>query len=195
MDVPAPRVPESLLEGWRPIEDRTERPFQAGPVAVSAHTIVYEDATRRQRIRESIGTNFDIVWRFFFASRLRVTPQVSTSRLLTRIVESNASTAFQRELHERGFESVTRAGKRTLEIRGTSARTTQFDAVVPIPDLGVDVAARATLTVCPEDGEYLLTGGAYPIEVIDEEDGGVLGRFLDPETDRTELLQLIRATS
>lgn len=195
MDVPAPRVPESLLDGWEPIEERMEQPFQAGPVAVSAHTIVYEDATRRRRIRESIGSSSDIVWRFFFASRLRLTPQISTSVILTRIVESNASTAFERELHERGFESVSRTGRRTLEIRGTPARITQFDAVVPVPGLGVDVAARATLAVRPGDREYLLAGGAYPIEVIDEKDGTVLDRFLDPESDRTELLRLIRAMS
>ncbi|UWG50339.1 Uncharacterized protein AArcCO_1022 [Halalkaliarchaeum sp. AArc-CO] len=203
-------MPEALLEGWRPIEDRTERPFQAGPIAVNAHTIVYEDETRRRRIRESIGSNADTVWRFYVVSRLRLTPRTSTSTVLTRIVESNAMAAFERKLHERGFESVSRTGRRTLEIRGTLARMTQFDAIVPVPGLGVDVAARAALAVRPGDREYILAGGAYPRELIgddgdrvgtgsrsrtDENDAEALAEYLDPEADRSELLRLIRSTS
>lgn len=209
MNVPAPTVPETLLEGWQRIEDREHEPFRAGPISVRAHTVVYEDAERRRRLREAIGPGADTTWRFYFVSRVWLVPRMSTSSILTRIVASNATSAFERELRDRGFRSVKRTGRRTLEVDGRPCRTTLFDAVVPLSDLGADVVARATLAVVPADSEYLLAGGAYPTAVLqgdeandDDEPNGegddaasVLGRYLQPDADREELVRLIRATS
>ncbi|MEF8780591.1 MAG: hypothetical protein V5A46_07915 [Haloferacaceae archaeon] len=197
MGVPPPAVPESMLEGWRLREDREEVPFRAGAISVRAHTLVYEDAERRRQIREAVGTQGDTVWRFYFASRLRIVPRVPASAVLTRIVESNATSQFETQLRERGFESVERAGRRTLDIEGSTARVARFEAIVPGIG-GVDVAAEAHLAVAPGDREYVLAGGAYPTEVIGS--GGAEGtppdieRFLRPDADRDALVRLIRST-
>lgn len=205
MGVPPPAVPESLLEGWRLIEEREEVPFRAGAIAVEAHAVVYEDAERRREFREAIGPNADVTWRFYFASRVRIRPRVPTSIGLTRLVESNAATQFERDLRDREFGSVSRTGRRTLEVGGTTARVKRFGAVVSELGVGVDVASEAYLAVVPADREYVVAGGAYPTEVVGAGggDGGSSGiesetriqQLLRPEADRKALVRLIRSTA
>lgn len=204
MGVPAPDLPEEVLDDWHRIEKREEVPFRAGPLSVRAHTVVYEDAERRARLREAIGKAGDTVWRFYFASRVRISPRVSSSVPLTRIVESNATTAFREELQARGFSSIERADRRTLDVGGRIAGTFRFDAVVSAA--GVAVASEAFLAVVPGDREYLLVGGAYPTSVIDNGSGdesrsdtsgaidSAIDAFLHPESDREALIRLIQST-
>ncbi|WP_119815654.1 hypothetical protein [Halalkaliarchaeum desulfuricum] len=206
MGVPAPDIPEELLDGWRRIEKREEKPFRAGPISVRAHTVVYEDAERRERLREAIGPEVDTIWRFYFASRVRIRPRISSSVALTRIVESNATAAFREELRTRGFQSVERRDRRTLDVGGRIAPTFRFVAVVSAVSMAV--ASEAFLAVVPGDREYQLVGGAYPTSVIDGDSGdnnsgntsddttedskSAIEAFLQPESDREELIRLIR---
>ncbi|MCO8267036.1 hypothetical protein NKF06_10650, partial [Haloferax sp. AB510] len=59
---------------------------------------------------------------------------------------------------------------------------------------GVELAADAYLAVTPVDGEFLLTGGAYPREVRggDAETAASLREVIEPERFREELFRVIR---
>jgi len=194
MEVPAPSVPPELLDGWELVDERVERLFEAGPVTVRARVRVYGDRERRRAVRKATGV--DAVWRFFFASRLRTAPRSPATGALTRLVRSRAAEGFADEIRNRGFSGVRRQESRSLEIRGTEAHLRRFEAACRVAE--AEVPTEAYLATVPGDREYVLAGGAYPLQVGPELGGGVdverLSSFVDPANDRRELLDLIRGT-
>ncbi|GGC57811.1 DUF6517 family protein [Haloferax sulfurifontis] len=200
------------LEGWVRVDDATDRPFELGPVSVVARTVVYEDAA----IRERVPATADGPWRFLFASRLEIRPHTPPSKALTKLVGKRASAGFRSRLEARGFSDVRRVESRTLRVRvgGGGDRDQRDDArgddprsddateaeadvvryAATVELAGVELAADAYLAVTPVDGEFLLTGGAYPREVRrgDGETAAALREAIDPERFREELFRVIR---
>ncbi|CQR50119.1 MULTISPECIES: DUF6517 family protein [Haloferax] len=193
------------LEGWVRVDDATDRPFELGPVSVVARTVVYEDAA----IRERVPATADGPWRFLFASRLEIRPHTPPSKALTKLVGKRASAGFRSRLEARGFSDVRRVESRTLRVRvgggdddetdsasgagmDAEADVVRYTATVELA--GVELAADAYLAVTPVDGEFLLTGGAYPREVRsgDAETAASLRETIDPERFREELFRVIR---
>lgn len=168
-----PGVTTDRLDGWRRVEETTERPFSAGPVSVTAGTIRYERATG------------DPLQPFFFASRLRIRPPTVPNPTLTRLVERQARSGFKNRLAERNIEAVDHANTREIAVddpRASRATLSVFRGECRIEGgrVTTTVPVEALLAVW-EAGEYLLAGGAYPLTD-------------DPGRDRRELLGLIRGT-
>ncbi|KAB1194392.1 hypothetical protein GJR96_13460 [Haloferax sp. MBLA0076] len=186
-DVPPPPTLPSL-EGWVRVDESTDRPFEFGFIHVLARTVIYEDAT----IRERIPAIADGPWRFLFATRLEVRPRTPPSKALTRLVVSGAASGFEERLAERGFSDVHRSWTRSLAVHDGEAEVIRYDTKVTLA--GVRLAADAYLAVVPTDGEYLLLGGAYPREVVDGagETAEALHDAIDPERFREELFRVIR---
>ncbi|ELZ60084.1 MULTISPECIES: DUF6517 family protein [unclassified Haloferax] len=197
------------LEGWVRVDDATDRPFELGPVSVVARTVVYEDAA----IRERVPATADGPWRFLFASRLEIRPRAPPSKSLTKLVGKRASAGFRSRLEARGFSDVRRVESRTLRVRvgggqrddarddddrsndaETEAEADVIRYAATVELAGVELAADAYLAVTPVDGEFLLTGGAYPREVRggDAETAAALREAIDPERFREELFRVIR---
>ncbi|RDZ64881.1 hypothetical protein C5B90_00475 [Haloferax sp. Atlit-12N] len=197
------------LDGWVRVSDATDRPFELGPVSVVARTVVYEDAD----IRERVPATADGPWRFLFASRLEIRPHTPPSKALTKLVGKRASAGFESRLEARGFSDVRRVESRTLRVRvggsdetastdgesGSAGAETEAEADVvryaaTVELAGVELAADAYLAVTPVDGEFLLTGGAYPREVRggDAETAAALREAIEPERFREELFRVIR---
>jgi hypothetical protein len=200
-DVPAPQVP--VDEDWRRVEATLDTPFDAGVVTVRAHTVVYEDAVVRERVRERTGA--DALWRFVFASRLALRPRTPTSAALTRLVRNRSEAGFVDQLRERGFEAVDRDATRRFRVGDVDTKLTRYDARLSVA--GVELAVEGWVTVWPAqsngDPGYLLAGGAYPTTVEATADGDgtdgtdpatALREELVPGTFREELFSLIRAT-
>ncbi|ELZ93311.1 DUF6517 family protein [Haloferax volcanii] len=209
-DAPAPPTLPPL-EGWVRVDDATDRPFELGPVSVVARTVVYEDAA----IRERVPATADGPWRFLFASRLEIRPHTPPSKSLTKLVGKRASAGFRSRLEARGFSDVRRVESRTLRVRvggggdgqrdagrdddtrGDDATESEADVIryaATVELAGVELAADAYLAVTPVDGEFLLTGGAYPREVRagDAETAAALREAIEPERFREELFRVIR---
>ncbi|ELZ71822.1 hypothetical protein C457_07226 [Haloferax prahovense DSM 18310] len=192
------------LEGWVRVDDATDRPFELGPVSVVARTVVYEDAA----IRERVPATADGPWRFLFASRLEIRPHTPPSKALTKLVGKRASAGFESRLEARGFSDVRRVESRTLRVRvggggdetdsagdgGTEAEADVVRYAATVELAGVELAADAYLAVTPVDGEFLLTGGAYPREVRggEAETAAALREVIEPERFREELFRVIR---
>ena len=70
------------LGGWTLVAEATERPFDAGPVSVTAGTARYERATPPPRPS-------------FFASRLRISPDTGPNPSLTRPAVPPARQGFR----------------------------------------------------------------------------------------------------
>ena len=161
-----PVVPRDRLDGWTLVAETTERPFEAGPVSVTAGTARYERETPPPRP-------------FFFASRLRVSPETGPNPALTRLVESRAREGFRDRLAERDITDLARRDERRLEVddpEASRATLTVFHGRCAVD--GERVPVEALLAVW-ESGEYLLAGGAYPVG----------GGF---EATRQELLAMVR---
>ncbi|WP_058827016.1 DUF6517 family protein [Haloferax sp. Q22] len=193
------------LDGWVRVSDATDRPFELGPVSVVARTVVYEDAA----IRERVPATADGPWRFLFATRLEIRPHTPPSKALTKLVVKRASAGFESRLEARGFSDVRRVESRTLRVRvggggdrtddgrGDAESEAEADVVryaATVELAGVELAADAYLAVTPVDGEFLLTGGAYPREVRggDTETAASLREVIEPERFREELFRVIR---
>jgi hypothetical protein len=195
MDAPSPpALPADRLAGWRQVADTTERPFEAGPVAVTARTLVYEDARLGETVRDRTGV--DGPWRFFFASRLAIRPATSPSAALRRLVVEGARRGFVERLRDRGFEAPSEAERRTIRVGDADASLTGYDAACRFGPLRLSVAGW--LAVWSTDGRYLVAGGAYPTAVVDDEADGDLAASLsdvvEPDRFRQELFSLLRAT-
>lgn len=144
-----PVVSPARLDGWTLVDEATERPFAAGPVSVTAGTVRYERETPPPRP-------------FFFASRLRISPDTRPNPALTRLVESRARDGFRDRLADRGIAGVERRDDRDLALddpEASRATLTVFHATCEVD--GDRVPIEALLAVW-ERGEYLLAGGAYP---------------------------------
>ena len=77
MDGQMPSPPAALdTAGWDLYEQTSDVVFSLPTAEVSEHTLVYEDNALRADIREMTGGALDRVWRFFFATRLTVSPAI-----------------------------------------------------------------------------------------------------------------------
>jgi len=187
-----PVVPADRLGGWRRVDEATDRPFAAGPVSVTASTVRYE------RVESPAPRPF------CFASRLRIRPETTPNAALTRLVERRAREGFRDRLAERDVEAVERRGDREIAIDDpTASRATlwTFRGDCRIGEVGGDdgaddaegagsgagnaVPVEALLAVWATD-EYLLAGGAYPLDADAYPDGR------DPADARRELLGIVR---
>ncbi|ELZ82210.1 hypothetical protein C455_03334 [Haloferax larsenii JCM 13917] len=182
----SPTLP--ALDGWVRVDESTDRLFQFGLVRVTARTVVYEDDAIRSRVPEA----GDDTWRFLFASRLVIRPRTPPSAALTRLVRNGATTEFKSRLRDRGFSDIQRVDSRTLAVDDGEAEVVHYTATVTVN--GVDLLADAYVAVTPVDGEFLLTGGAYPREVVggDEETAAALRDVIDPERFREEFFDVVR---
>ena len=145
----SPAVPGDRLDGWTLVAEATERPFEAGPVSVTAGTVRYERETPPPRP-------------FFFASRLRISPDTGPNHALTRLVESRAGEGFRDRLADRNIGDLARRDERRLDVddpAASPATLTVFHGRCAVD--GDRVPVEALLAVW-EAGEYLLAGGAYP---------------------------------
>jgi hypothetical protein len=196
--LPAPTVP--VPDGWRVVSDEVTTPFDAFFVVVRARTVLLEDASMRERIAEATGA--DATWRFFFASRLRLTPPPPPSPVTTRLVARRANDGFREALREKGFAGVRTEGSRRFAVRGREADLTRYRARVvvrqnPTARRGsfgdeCSVAVDGSLAAWPAGREFLLAGGAYPREV--EAGPDELAELVDPQRFRNELFEMIRET-
>jgi len=175
-----PVVPPDRLDGWRRVDETTDRPFAAGPVSVTASTVRYERATDPPPRP------------FCFASRLRIRPETAPNPALTRLVERRAREGFRDRLAARDIEAVERRGDREMAVDDPAAEratvwTFRGDCRTGEDGNGGDreVPIEALLAVWAAD-EYLLAGGAYPLGA----DAYPAGR--GPEDARRELLGIVR---
>jgi len=146
-----PVVSRDRLNDWRRTDETVERPFEAGPVSVTAATVRYErDGTTPCP--------------FLFASRLRIRPSASPNAALTRLVEERSQAGFRGQLADRDVESVTRRDERSFAVDDPTASTATlwtFHGRCAVD--GSSVPVEALLAVW-ESGEYLLAGGGYPVD-------------------------------
>ena len=209
---PTVRVPD----GWNRTASTTETLFDVRVVSVTAHTVVFEDARLADAVRDRTGA--DGTWRFFFASRLRLRPQSGGSTALTGLVTDRANDGFVDRLRDRGFRDAERVESRRFAVGRTEANLRRYRAAVDVgmsagidddvdggdtgvgdrPDGGPDgegsttVTAEAYLAVWPDDGQFLVAGGAYPVRV-DGARSEAVAASLSPERHREELFELIRS--
>ena len=168
-----PVVPSDRLDGWRCVEVTTDRPFTAGPVSVTAGTARYEQ------------TDVPNPRPFFFASRLRIRPATAPNRALTHLIKRQARSVFCNRLGDRDIEVIERRDDREISIDdpdASRATLSTFRGVChPTDDSAETVPVEAMLAIW-EAGEYLLCGGAYPLN-----DGAAAA-----DAGRRELLGLLR---
>ena len=181
-----PVVPADRLDGWRRVDEATDRPFAAGPVSVTASTVRYE------RVESPAPRPF------CFASRLRIRPETTPNAALTRLVERRAREGFRERLAERDIEAVERRGDREIAVDDPAAsratlwtfrgdcRTGEVDGAGGSGSrVGDAVPVEALLAAWATD-EYLLAGGAYPLGADAYSDGR------SPADARRELLGFVR---
>ena len=144
-----PAVPRDRLDGWTLVAETTERPFEAGPVSVTAGTARYERETPPPRP-------------FFFASRLRISPDARPNPALTRLVESRAREGFRDRLADRNITDLAHRDERRLDVddpAASDATLAVFHGRCAVDGERVPVEALLAMW---EAGEYLIAGGAYP---------------------------------
>jgi hypothetical protein len=186
----APPVDPDRIEGWRRTETTTETVFDLAGVEVTTATAVYEDPALRERMRAATGV--DRTWRFFFATRVKV-PGPKGSRVLRRLVVDRATAGFVDRLRSQGFADVCEAERRRLRVGDAAARAVRYEAVCRVDELAVDT--HGWIAVWPDGDGFRLAGGAYPTAVRSAPATDAdLAALLDPETFRTDLFDLIRAT-
>ena len=144
-----PVVPRDRLGGWTLVDETTERPFAAGPVSVTAGTVRYERETPPPRP-------------FFFASRLRISPETHPNAALTRLVESRARDGFRDRLNDRDIVGVERRDDRPLAVDDPGASRATLSVFHGRCEVDGDRVPVEALLAVWERGEYLLAGGAYP---------------------------------
>lgn len=200
MDGQMPSPPAALdTPEWELYEQTSGVVFSLPSAEVSEHTLVYEDRALRADIREVTGGVLDRVWRFFFATRLTVSPPpppgVGTASWYPTVA-SEARDAFADDLRERGFRNVERhRGQRMRTKAGKRARLTKFTADYPVQRDGDEASlpTESFLAVWADGREFRLAGGAHPTSfdgALGEAERDGLG--LTPTGYRNDLLDLIR---
>ena len=201
MPTPPPPVPEAALTDWRQTDRTVDAPFSTPVVSVETHTVVYEEHTQRERIRESTGV--DHPWRFFFSSRVRLDPPQPPNPMLTSLLRSRVFAAFVDRLAGRGLDDITEQDRGRFSIGGARGVQKQYRArlrVDPVDELGdgdpepITVPIEA-LVVVWADADYLVAGGAYPAglpETGPDEMVAAIRDVVDPAADREELVALIQ---
>jgi hypothetical protein len=186
MDPPTPD-PTRLSEGeWTLSREEAETVYEGLGVSVTAQTAVYEDAALRDRIVDAGGE--DRVWRFFFVSRLDISPSpgAGMASVARPHVVRESNSAFAEELADRGFEDVEAGDTDTVRIDDHRARMTPHRARLPVDGGAVGVLGA---TVVWYDGGFRVAGGAYPTDGIERWTG------TDPDAYEAALLELIRAVA
>ena len=197
-----PSVPDERLaeSGWERTEDSTETVFQLPTVRVEGHTLVYEDADRREAIEAASNGDLDGPWRFFFATRLTFRPPLAPGvgpAMIRPTVVTEARRAFVDRLEDRGFRAIDRS--RTERMRtegGDRARLTKYTArhEMTSNDHDGQIAIEAWLAVWIHEGSFRIAGGAYPTQGFDSLLAALGVEYtFDPAADREELLGLLRA--
>jgi len=170
-----PVVPRDRLGDWRLVDETTEQAFAAGPVSVDASTVRYERASA------------DPPRPFCFASRLRIRPPTAPNRGLTALVERKARAGFRDRLADRAIDAVDHRGDREISVadpNASRATLSTFRGVARVGDRrGVRVEALLAVWVA---GEYLLGGGAYPLDEDAYPDG------TGPADARSDLIAIVR---
>ena len=178
-------LPPTPVGDWSQIESGTATPFDVGPVTVEAATTVYEDVARRDAVASATGAN--ALWRFFFRSRLTLTPETGVSGALERLVTDRATAGFADQLRDRGLTAVRERESRTMSLGDAEAALTRYEATNRLDgDAAVDV--EGYVAVWPESRSFRLAGGAYPVSVDEP-----FSEFCSPEQDRRQLFDAIRA--
>ncbi|MGM0590701.1 MAG: DUF6517 family protein [Halobacteriota archaeon] len=190
----APSIPSERLDGWHQVDDTTDTLFEMGPVRVTGRTVVYEDRSLRERLRDEV--DIDTVRRFFFAGRLRVQPQSPFSSALLGVVSDGAGSGFVDQLRERGFTDVSQTDRRRFAVDGADAQLTRYDGVFEVDSLALAVVGW--VAVWPAGEEFLIGGGAYPEGISEggnDDQTAAIRELLRPTTYREELFELIRSVS
>jgi len=187
-DADPPTLADATLadSGWTLAETEVETVYRGLGVTVVGHTAVYEDAALRDRIVDAGGE--DRVWRFFFVSRLDISPSpgAGMASVARPYVVRESNSAFAEELADRGFEDVEAGDTDTVRIDDHRARMTPHRARLPV-DGGAVAALGAT--VVWYDGGFRVAGGAYPTDGLEP------WTVIDPEAYEAALLDLIRAVA
>ena len=195
MTVPEPALPVDRLreDGWVRIESDQRVLARLPVVTVHGNTVVYGDDQLRERVTDASGC--DRPWRFFFATRVALSPSPpgSIPSMVARIVRSRVRDGFADRLRERGFTDVAQSRRDELRVRsGEHASLTGYRArdSLTCKDGQADLPVEGWVTVWNHDGTFYVAGGAYPVVDL----GDVLGIDIgtDPGTFRTELFELIR---
>lgn len=185
-DAEPPTLPDSVLDdsGWALAETEADVVYRGLGVSVTGHTAVYEDTALRERIAAAGGE--DRVWRFFFASRLDITPSpgFGMASVARPYVVRESKAAFAEELEARGFEDVVHGDTETVKLESHRARMTPVRARLPIG--GVDVLGAVVVW---NGADFHVAGGAYPTR------GLASWADVDPDGYETELLDLIRTVA
>lgn len=200
MDPQMPSPPPALdTDEWERYEETSDVVFSLPTAEVSEHTLVYEDAALRAAVRELTAGDLDRVWRFYFVTRLTISPPpppgVGTASWYPTVA-SEARDGFADDLRNRGFENVERhRGQRMRTKAGKRARLTKFTADYPVERDGetVTLSTEGWLAVWAEGSEFRLTGGAHPTTfagALTDDERESLG--VDPSSYRNELLELLR---
>lgn len=185
---PAPTIPQSLLDdgGWEQYNQRVETVFEQTyfgvTVTAEAHTLEFEDVALRAEVREKTLGAIDARLAVLFASKLAISPDLSSLPVARGTVLDEVETAardqFRTQLSSAGLADVSRTSTGSLTVdTGESARLTEFSANYPFEGVsfpvtgeqsvslpGGDIAVEGLLAVWTHGGYVLLTGGAYPAE-------------------------------
>ncbi|WP_136589062.1 hypothetical protein [Salinigranum halophilum] len=193
---PAPSVPPLDEREWERTDEREEVRFELPTMRVLAHTLVYEDAALRARVRDCTGV--DHTWRFFFATALEFEPPLPPLTGTASVygsVRSEARDAFVDDLRDRGIEAIERGRtERTRTETGDRVSLTRYRGRYRLrtDEASADVPVAGLLGVWTHDGDFRLAGGCYPEQSLAATLDGA------PETDpngfRDELVDLVRGT-
>ncbi len=224
--VAPPQVPTDALQsgGWTKQSETTdETVFEEafGPVTVKAKasSVAYEDTELAARVREDTLGAIDATLALFTATRIDLAPSVDElgpvqGEVRSRI-ETTAREQLRTELRTAGLENIERRTTGTLEVAGgAEADLTEYTATYPVGDIEFPVTTGKTLTieggalsiaallaVWAADGNYLVSGGAYPAENFATAESTALSDAISvdvevdlgmtPEAYRDELLELL----
>jgi hypothetical protein len=186
MDPPKPASERLSEGGWTLSREEAETVYRGLGVSVTAHTAVYEDAALRDRIAAAGGE--DRVWRFFFVSRLVISPSpgAGMASVARPYVVRESTSAFADELTDRGFADVEHGDTETVRLADHRTRMTPHRARLPVD--GGAVGAQGATVVWYDDG-FHVAGGAYPTAGLQQ------WTEIDPDAYEADLLDLIRAVA
>jgi len=205
MEIPPPPVPEAELTDWRQTDRTVDAPFSTPVVSVRTHTVVYEESTQREQVREASG--LDHPWRFFFSSRVRLDPPQPPNPMLTSVLRTRVFAAFVDRLADRGLTEITEQDRGRLSVGGAKGVRKRYRARLRVDTAdSTDGASTESdpeslslpieaLVVVWADGDYFVAGGAYPAgrpESGPDALVAALGDVVDPTADRSELVSLIK---
>lgn len=191
MDIPPPSVPASRLTDWRQTDQTVDTPFSTPVVSVTAHTCVYDADHDHQQA----STGIDQPWRFFFASRIRLTPPQVPNPMLTSLIRQQVSSTFVDRLEERGFEQIRETDRKSVTVgnhRGVRYRY-RARCRLAVESATLELPVEAFLAVWAA-GDYHVAGGAYPTGRPTHGPADLVSRVadqIDPAAAREELLALI----